>query len=176
MDSALLREARKSLHEEDKPKTYYDQNYYRYVGYGYAPNACYSLLFSKETVSFISKKITELTLGIDPKNRPIIVPDDKIIDVLNQIYFSFRPSTGDIYGRYNIPTNEDENYVKSIVDQCIEVIFSDIKNSIGMEQYNSTLSVWTTLLGDFNEHGLRSHPPLKISKNRDYRPYFFENY
>ena len=35
-----------------------------------------------------------------------------------------------------------------------------------MEENNKKLSIWTTVYGDFNAHGLRQHPPIKIRKKR----------
>ena len=32
--------------------------------------------------------------------------------------------------------------------------------------YNEKLTIWTTLLGDFNEHGLRQYPPIKLRNKR----------
>ena len=51
-------------------------------------------------------------------------------------------------------------------DQVINIITSDVKNNLGMDQCNSKLTIWTTVLGDFNDAGLRSHPPIKLKERR----------
>ena len=147
-----------------------DDNFMRYVGWK-EDNYCIKKYFSKETIRTISKKITELLQGVDPEGRPIIVPDDKICHMMSQIYDSYRPPTGDIYGRYNVPTGEPLNYVQSMIDQVIEVITNDVRNNLEMEENNRKLSVWTTVYGDgINEHGLRQTPPIKVrDKNTNHR-------
>jgi hypothetical protein len=140
---------------------------YKYVGWK-PDNECIRKYFSKNTVRTISNKVTELTRGVNPQNRPIIVPDKNICSVMSQIYLGFRPPTSDIYSRYNIPRDEPENYVQRMIDQCIELIVSDIKNNLGIEELNSHLNIWSaTVLGDFNTLGLRSHSQVKV---RDRHP------
>lgn len=139
-----------------------DYNFVRHVGYKES-NVCIQKYYSPETVKIISKKVTELLQGVDPDNRPIIVPDKTICAVMDNIYTSFRPGTGDIYTRYIIPNGLNyDSYVQDMIDQVIQVITNDVKNNLGMDECNSKLSIWTTVLGDFNEHGLRQHPPIKI--------------
>jgi hypothetical protein len=143
---------------------------YKYVGWN-PNNECLRKYFSKSTVRTISNKVTELTRGVDPKNRPIIVPDKNICSVMSQIYLAFRPPTASIYTRYTIPRDEPENYVQRMIDQCIELIVTDIKNNLGIDEINSHLNIWSaTVLGDFNNLGLRSHSQIKV---RDRRPSHF---
>lgn len=123
-----------------------------------------STLFSPSTIMFISAKITELLRQFYKPG--IVIPFDLIVNVLNSIYEAYRPSTGDIYSRYNIPSNENSNYIDEIINQTIQVIVTQVKDNLGMEQRNSQLTKWTTLLGDFNKQGLRSHPPIKIKKRK----------
>lgn len=146
-----------------------DYNYIRFAGWK-EDNICIRKYFSPQTVKNISYKITQLLQGVDKQNRPIIVPNDTIQSVMNEIYISYRPPTGDIYGRYNVPTGQPENYVQSMIDQVIEVITADVRANLGMQECNETLSIWTTVMGDFNEHGLRQHPQIKIrEKNTSHR-------
>ena len=152
-----------------------DYNYLRHVGWS-ENNACFRKYFSKQTVDAISKKVTELTRGVDPKNRKIIVPDARICEVMDGIYRNFRPPTGDIYSRYIIPNDQQGNMVQSMIDQTIEVITDFIRNEIGMEQANQKLSAWVTVLGDFNEHNLTQVPPIKIRERRPATMQFHLNY
>lgn len=134
-----------------------------------------SALFSKANVSQMSKKITELLRGVDKYNRPIIVPDSTIISVMSSVYRDFRPETGDIYSRYVIP-NDDEGYYSKIMNETINIIYLDVKGNLGMDDNNSKLSIWTTVLGDFNEHGLQSHPKIKLREKRPAPLQFNMNY
>ncbi len=153
-----------------------DENHMRYVGF-VEDNPGIKRYFSTDTVKIISKKVTELLMGVDPLNRPIIVPDNRIIPVMNDIYQSFRPPTSDIYGRYNVPTGTGEDdYVQSMIDQTIEVITSDVRNNLEMEENNKKLTVWTTVYGNFNEHGLVQHPKIKVLNKRPNPMEFNMNY
>jgi hypothetical protein len=130
-------------------------------------NSCIKQYFSHETINIISRKLTQLLQGVDPKNRQIIIPDDKIGFVMDSIYQNYRPPTGDIYGRYNVPSGDSTvSYVQDMIDQVIEVIYADVKNNLEMEQYNSKLSAWVQVLGDFNDNQLRSYAPIKTRVRR----------
>jgi len=167
-------------YSQHQTSTVNDDNDYRYVGWntsGAIYSSCYSKFMSDETVHIISCKLTELLAGVDPNNRPIKVSNRVIYHMMGQIYNSFRPATGDIYGRYNVPNGMGPvSYVQSMIDQTIEVIFSTIRSEKAMEECNSKLSVWTTILGDFNEHGLRQHAPIKIQEKRPQPMQFNMNY
>lgn len=152
-----------------------DDSYVRFVGYNNF-NIDLNYYYSKENVGIISKEITNLLKGVDPDNRPIIVPDRTILNILDSVYRSYRPQTGDIYARYNIPGSENLGYIEEMIDQAIEIIVSDVKNNLEMEENNRKLTVWTTVLGDFNEQGLRSHPNIKIRERRPTPMLFNMNY
>ncbi len=153
-----------------------DDNYVKHVGYSES-NGCIQEYYSDATRQIISRKVTELLQGVDPQNRPIIVPDKTICSVMNDIYDSFRPATGDIYSRYIVPNGmSTQSYVQSMVNQVIEVIVSNVKNTLEMEANNEKLTVWTTLYGDFNKDGLRQHPPIKTRNKRPAAMQFNMNY
>jgi hypothetical protein len=140
-----------------------DHNYLRYVGYNDENSSIKQEYFNNITVRTISAKITELLHGVDPENRAIIVPDKTIWSVMSEIYNSYRPPTGDIYSRYIVPSGTMfDSYIQNMIDQVIELITSDVRNNLGIEEHNRQLTVWTTVYGDFNQHGLRQVPPIKI--------------
>jgi hypothetical protein len=152
----------------------YNDQYVKHVGF--KSHTCLQQFFSKNNIDKISRKITELLMGVDKNNRPIIVPDKTITSVMSAVYGNFRPETGDIYSRYNIQKSNGQNYVQRMIDEVINIITTDVKVNIGMEEYNKTLTVWTTVLGDFNEHGLRQHPPIKLREKRPMPMAFNMNY
>ena len=135
-----------------------------------------SEFFSKKNIDKIGIKITQLLEGVDYKNRKIIIPDKTIGSVMSEVYENFKPQTGDIYSRYNIPQSGSQDYLAIMNDQVINIITSDVKNNLEMEQCNSKLSIWTTVLGDFNEHGLRRHGPIKLKERRPTSMLFNMNY
>ena len=152
-----------------------DDNYKRYVGFR-ENNACIRRYFSPNTVNTISKKVTQLLMGVHPQNRPIIVPNKTICSVMSSVYYNFRPATGDIYTRYIIPDKEQQSDVQNMIDQVIEIITSQIRNEYGIIEANSKLTIWTTVLGDFNSAGLRQHAPIKVLNKRPNPMEFNMNY
>ena len=141
-----------------------NNNFMRHVGYN-PNNICQELFFSKRNVNMISKKVTELLQGVDIQNRNIIVPDNTINQVMSSVYNNFSPKVGDIFTRYNIPGKKNNNN-QTMIDMVINIITRDVRNNLGMIECNSKLSKWTTLLGDFNEHNLRSHSKIKLREKR----------
>lgn len=143
---------------------------------GYIDNICIQNLYSKGNINKISCKITELLMGVNKDNRPIIVPDKTICSVMSAVYENFTPETGDIYSRYNIPKAQETDYIQRIIDEVINIITADVKVNIGMEECNKNLSIWTTVLGDFNLHNLRSHSKIKLRERRPQPMAFQMNY
>lgn len=142
-----------------------DFGYIRHSGYQ-DTSTCLQEYYSKETICLISRKVTQLTRGVNSEGRPIVVPDENIIDVMNGVHEGYRPETGDIYSRYIVENNNRTSMVQSMIDQTIEIITSDIRNNLGMEEHNRKLSAWVQLYGDFNTDGLRQHAPIKVREKR----------
>jgi hypothetical protein len=144
----------------------------QYVGYtGGLSDIIVNEYFTPRTVAYISAKVSGLLKGILPDGRNIVIADKVICSVMSNIYENSMPSrVGDIYSRYNIPSGETEGYISNLVSQCIQAISSDTRNYLEMEEQNKKLSIWDTVLGDFNQHGLRAHAPIKIrEKNTNHR-------
>lgn len=120
-------------------------------------------LFSMETLILISKIITQNMRDIFPQG--IIVPIETIANVLNALYESYRPPSGDPMTMYNVVSDENPNAVNVLINQTVSVISQQIRDEFLMEKNASQLSAWTTVLGENNAHGIRSYPPIKI-RNR----------
>ncbi len=149
-----------------------DLNFVRHVGYTES-TPCIREYYSQNTITTISHKVTQLLMGVDPDNRPIVVPDRMICNIMSWVYDGYRPATGDIYGRYTVPNNEPANMVDDMINQVINIIVSDVKINLETEQNNAKLSVWTSILGDgVNDNGLRSHAPIKVRHKRP-EPFLF---
>ena len=145
----------------------FDNNYYRYVGYKTTeyPGNPVQKLFSQLVLNQTKKKITNLLKGVNSEGRDIIVPIETIGNVFSQ-FLNNEPTNrelGDIYSRFTIENPEEKGFVESIVERSIEVIVSTIKNEYEMIENNKKLSIWTTVLGDFNKHGLNSYSQSQIT-------------
>lgn len=141
-------------------------------------NEKYAFVFSQANIDYLSATISDALRGVDPQNRKIIIPDDKICNVLSTVYkYGTRCNVGDIYTRYNVGTISTRNDIKDINNQTINIIVSAIRDEIEMTENNKKLSVWdSVLLGDFNRQGLRAHAPIKIRKRMPQRMMFNMNY
>ena len=131
-----------------------------------------NMLYTKKTVQMIQDKVQSYLSGVDPKNRPIRPSERVVIEAIFGVKGRYVPKTGDIYGRFLVVNTEERNDYTIIVDQVISLLVRGISSEIGMEENNAKLSVWTTVLGDFNEHGLRSHATIKVRDRRP-DPYLF---
>ena len=159
------------------PETLINDNYTRHSGYQDTSVLLQKNFYNVNTVNTISKKLTQLLQGVDPSNRRIIIPDKIITNVMDSVYNDFVPETGDIFTRYIIPSGlNSDDYITSLIDQTIQVIYSDVKNNIEMEQNNKKLSAWVQVLGDFNDNNLRSYPPIKVLNKHPAYGQFNMNY
>jgi hypothetical protein len=148
----------------------YDENIdsNKYVGWDQQVswNSFLSKLFSKQTVRIIQEKTSEYLIGVDSEGRRIIPTERVVESALFGVFENYRPNTGDIYGKYTVNNDNSRDDYSYIVDQTISLLVRSIKDQTEMEQYNSKLTIWTTLLGDFNEHGLRQYAPIKVRNKR----------
>jgi hypothetical protein len=148
------------------PNHYGNYGYDKFVGYDatVAASSNFQYLWEPERMKMYQQKITQLLEGVGPNGRPIIVPLDKIGSVLYTCFETNKPTIGDIYSRYIIPETRED--IAQIVDRMINIIVSTIRNEFENNANNQRLTVWNSLLGDFNEQGLRAHAPIKLRKNR----------
>lgn len=150
-----------------------NDQYLRHVGYSDV-DANISAYFSDQSINFMSAKVSELLRPIYPNG--VIVPTHIIRNLANAIYESYRPSLGDIFTRYSVVSRENYNYVDEMINQVIKVAVDSIRNDLDQRMINSKLTVWSSLLGDFNKEGLRPHDNVKIRKRRPQPMLFNMNY
>jgi hypothetical protein len=150
-------------------------NYHRYVGWD-SNSELSNRFFSDENLEKIKKILYEKLKCVRTDRRPIIVTERVITHVMSQLYENYRPQLGDIYTIYTIPAEQPRDDVQLLNDMTIETIVSNITSEIHMEEANKKLTIWTTVLGDFNEHGLRQHPIIKINKKNINKVRFTMNY
>ena len=145
---------------------------------GYNENGCDKAVqayFSDDTISFVQQKVDALLRCDFPQG--VVVPCQRIRDVINAVYQSYRPAIGDIFTRYNIPGDYTSyNMVNTLINQTVSIIVNDIKNNLGTEANNASLDRWNSVLGEANPLGLRSHGPIKIRKRKGKTLLFNMNY
>jgi len=159
--------------------TSYDGNFMANVGWEETSrdHPVLQFLFSSENIEQMSQAISRALEGVDPQGRTIRVSNEAIAGVLSSVYrFGTRSQIGDIHSRFIVPQEQLRCDVQSIVTQSLNIIITQLKNQIEMEAYNKTLTVWTTVLGDFNDQGLRSHAPIKIRRRHPQYMAFQMNY
>lgn len=157
----------------------YDSNFLAHVGWEQTSDNSWSsnYLFSTETLNLISSQISDALKGVDPKGRKIIIPNDKIANVLSSVYrFGTRTQIGSIYSHDTIPDNQSRNDIRTMINQTINIIVSAIKDEFEMIQNNKKLSVWNSVLGDFNTQGLRQYAPIKLRTRHPQYMAFNMNY
>lgn len=149
------------------------------VGWDYTKeeNKKYAFIFSQANIDYLSATISDALRGVDPQNRKIIIPDDKICNVLSTVYkYATRANIGDIHSKFIVGTIETRNDIKNINNQTINIIVSAIRDELEMTENNKKLSIWDTVYGDFNRQGLRAHAPIKIRKKKWQSMMFNMNY
>ena len=137
---------------------YYSTDYQmKYVGSKKDDNIIVREFFSKKSVDEISKQCTLQLKGIDEQGRDIIIPDKRILEVMNTVEQSYNFATG-----FDAPVITPEGYIQNMINESIERIVYDVSNTLQIEQCNRKKTVWTTVLGDFNKEKLQSHSKIKI--------------
>jgi len=133
----------------------------KYIGWedSYPYEQWFGVMFSPQNINNISKRITQLLEGVDPQGRSIIIPDHSIIRVMSATIDAYKPQIGDIYSRYTMFT-DPQDVTKEVILRTVNTIVGQTKTEADMVASNQKLTKWTTVLGEFNEHGLRSHAPL----------------
>jgi len=159
--------------------TSYNGNYMANVGWEQTSSGNCELnsLYSDAVLDSISQTITRALDGVDPQGKKLYVSKENIASVISNVYrFGTRQNIGDIHSRFIVPQAEPRCDMRSIINQTINIIVNNIKDQMEMEQNNKKLTVWTTLLGDFNKEGLRFHPPIKIRRKHPQYMAFNMNY
>ena len=153
-----------------------DENFYRYVGWSVSQGELDKRFFSEQTVRDISNKLQELLKCLRKDGRPIIVADRVIAHMMSEVFYKNRPQLGDGYFMYNIPAAEPRNDYETMKEMVIEMIFNNIKTEYEIDENNRKLTIWTSVLGDFNKHGLRQYTNLKINEKNINKVRFNMNY
>lgn len=146
-----------------------DENYMRYTGYD-PSSPFYNRFFSQNTINIISRQVSQNLIGLLPDNKIIKVTDDVIGHVMSNVYQDLTSKTADIYTIFTIPDSRPTDAANELIDRVIEIITQNLRTEYEMIMHNQSLTKWTTVLGDFNTHNLRSHSNIKIrERNTSHR-------
>jgi len=154
----------------------YNDNYNRFVAYDQNLTPELNYLFSDENLDLVGAKIAELLKCLRKDGRPIIVARKVIAQVISQMQQNATRQIGDIYALYNIPQEYIRDDISRFNEMAIEFLYNQIKTDYEMEENNKKLTIWTTLLGDFNEHGLRQYSTIKLNNKPINKLRFNMNY
>jgi len=68
---------------------------------------------------------------------------------------------------YDLQTDTDtNNYVYILMNRTADAIYNNYYISLKNELNNQTLNIWNTIRGDYNQHGIRSHPQIKLNNKK----------
>lgn len=152
----------------------YDSRYMGPVGWDQsAVGAGYRYFFSDVNMALVSSRVTDILsqYGYDVRMTPRTIGG-----VMSDVFKNNNPKIGDIRTRYVIPDAKPRNDVENLTEQAINILVNAYLDEQDTLKINSSLSVWTTVLGDFNGEGLRAHPILKTKENDYIKGVFMENY
>jgi len=124
--------------------------------------------FNDNMIKYVSGMVTDV---LKRSGYNVIVPDDKIVHVITEVYKNNYPNTGDIYTRFIMDGigGSKRDDIDQILDKSIEIITSQIRDEFDMIKNNQCYSVWNQILGEQNPLGIRRYPPIKLCmRGRDY--------
>jgi hypothetical protein len=145
----------------------YDNHYLANVGWEKIneTNTGYRLFFSIENINRISLKICKV---LREAGHNIVVTPEVITGVMSDVIGRKNtPQIGDIYTRYIIPLEDPRNDISDLNDRVVNIIVNTIINEQDQIKWNESLTIWDTVLGDFNRQKLRSHSIIR-KKDNDY--------
>lgn len=146
----------------------YDYNANIHVGWNSdAAPAQYQDLFKDATVSFIQREVANYLMPLYEK--PVLVPPHVVRQMITSVWDKEAGGDrADIYtaATFKLPEDEPGYDYQRIVRIVIQSITNQLKVEKEMENCNNKLNIWNTVLGDFNEAGLRAHPKIKLREKR----------
>jgi hypothetical protein len=156
----------------------YDNRYTSLVGWDMTADSAgagYKFFFSQETVDFIGSEITRVLKGF---GMDIRVAPHVIGSAMSDVIRAQNPVLGDIHTRYTMPKDPPRNDARSMINEVINVIVNQILTEQQVACSNAKLSVWSSVLGNFNAHGLRQYSLIDapIKRNDIIKGVFMMNY
>lgn len=136
-------------------------NELRHVGWGNEACSLYTVFFTRQVMSDISCRVTKRLENVREDGRSIVVTDDVILNVMDSVYTNRSGGATNIHSRFILK----QNPIEDLVCQAVNAIVDTVSAETIQEATNSKLTKWTTLYGEHNAHGLRSHSGIKLNNN-----------
>jgi hypothetical protein len=153
-----------------------NENFYRYVGWEVSVQPFDKEFFSEKTLRKISDRLNELLKCLRKDKRPVVVADKVISHMMSEVFYKNRPQLGDMYTMLIIPPAQLRDDLEQMSNMVVEMIYNQVKTEYQMEENNRGLTIWTTVLGDFNKHGLRQFSTIKTNEKNINKVRFNMNY
>ena len=153
-----------------------NENFYRYVGWEVSVLGFDKEYFSEKNLRSISDRLNELLKCLRKDKRPVIVADKVIAHMMSEVFYKNRPQLGDMYTMLIIPPARLRNDLEQMNDMVVEMIYNQVKTEYEMDENNRGLTIWTSVLGDFNKHGLRQFSTIKTNEKNINKVRFNMNY
>lgn len=153
----------------------YDDNYTAITGWEKInqTNTGYKLFFSEENMTRIYNQICK---RLREAGYNIVASRNVIAGVMSSVLRNHTPEIGDLHTRYNVPSAQPRNDIANLNERVVNIIVNTIVNEEDTKKWNESLSVWTTVLGDFNTSGLRAHSIIRKRENDYMKGQFNMNY
>lgn len=127
----------------------------------------YQTLFSGEVVEMIRKEVLSRVAKSNARNVKIVLSSNTVRDALSSVHRNYKPPVQDMFSMHLQAHNYNRlGKEEQIIKETIELMSKQCINELDTLHYNSQLSKWNTLLGDFNQEGLRSHDKIKLRHKR----------
>tara|TARA_Y100000996_G_C22536723_1_gene648546 strand:+ start:955 stop:1365 length:411 start_codon:yes stop_codon:yes gene_type:complete len=129
-----------------------------------------------ETINIVRKKVMiKLNNEFPIETKYLTIPEDLIETVVintTQSYISKR--IGSIYSK---EIQQDiYNRDQAILNTSILTIYNYYISQIRQDLCHKNLSIWNSVLGESNQHGLLPHPKIKLNNKRTNSMQFRMNY
>lgn len=154
-------------------------SYNAYVGWKETSSGNIGLetLFSVENLKAVQTTLDHVLKDLHPQGKRIVVTIPQIANVMSNIYENTLPGQiAGIYTKSVIPPAHPRNDIQEINQRTVQAIYNLLSTQFEVETNNKKLSIWNTVLGDFNENGLRAHPPIKTRNKHAQRMAFHMRY
>ena len=153
----------------------YDTRNLQYIGWEVSAKGQggYEVLFSQQNVDFLFKTIHSL---LQERGYNMVITPQVLSGVMSQVARTNDPVIGDIFTRYAIPPARDRDDLGQLNTRIVNTIVNTIVDEMENTKHNESLSAWSTVLGDFNREGLRSHDILKTKENDYMKSWTHWNY
>jgi hypothetical protein len=131
--------------------------------------------FTDRTLQHISAEVTARLDGVNEQGKPIRVSSVVIAHAMDGVFARMdHPGRS---GSFPDPASARAGAaLHYLTEQTIFLVADAVRTEVENIQDTAKLTVWTTVLGEHNEHGLRAHPEVFIRGKRKPNAQFYMRY